>query len=278
LINSYLKTFKQLLNPLIYTPMVFVMIVLLIVQTITNDFLENLFIEFLINEDILVSSPLAILLNNIPAILIILASFFVILYATILGALVLVRVAKEKDLITSINDTVLDFFKGLGVSFYFMISLVIFIVFGFLIISGLEIIYNLIQDALINYIISFFILPPILFLIATVILIKTIFVLPALIDNNLRESISKAFLFTNGRLIKTTIFLISLLVIYLIIQNIMYELIKFLPAPQLNFYILIFSEIFLNTMFFLAISNYYFNETSQKEEIVKKEFKFRKRK
>lgn len=249
---------KIVFNPLTLLPFTALTIFGILFSEIIFSLNDKLITDFILNYEMLEGSNiLFIVLTQYPielflTIIITLMSF-VILIITILS---ITRIAKKENIIDAIDNSIRDWKKATFLAFYsalvFFLYLIILIIIGFIfqLVEGL---LPLLQNSL-----TLILFPIIMVGGMILILTKTIFVIPAIIEMNLKRAIQESWSFTNDKFWSVFILIIILMIISAIIGFMSVILVQILGS---NFELIInyAADIIASTFFILAIAYYYYS-------------------
>jgi hypothetical protein len=258
LLESLKKAFLAIITkPIILFSMLIATLASIISMNITNFVIERPLSEMLYHMDVFMTSDLiAIMLDRyLFELIIMLASGFIVFFISIIAFISLARFAKGESFSDAINNSVLNIKKSLSLTFFiFVCGFVVFIIFQ-IILFILNIIYSFLPEE-INYYIALFIFPILMIILIVTIFTKIVFVVPALIENNIRDAIKKSWEFTNERFWNSFLYIIIVFLIGTIVLSFFNNVGILLNIGTILTPI---GEIISMTFIGLALSYYYFN-------------------
>ncbi len=258
IVNSLKKTVQTMVSkPFIFLPMFIATIASLASMNLTSFVLEKPLSEMLLNIDIIMTSDLiAIMFNRyLFEFVIMILSGFVVFLISIIAFFILARFAKKENLVEAINSSIIEISKLLHLTFFvFVVGFLTFVVFQ-IFLFVLSIVNSFLPEE-INFYLTLFAIPIILALLIIIILTKLFFVMPALIDNKIKDSIKKSWDFTNDKFWNCFLYIIIVLFLGVIILSVFTNLgIIF----EIDFLFVPIGEIISMTFIGLALSYYYFD-------------------
>jgi hypothetical protein len=250
--------FKILFNPLTLIPVILVIIFSYFAAGLMSWAIERPLIDFILYyETYAESNLLFVVLTQYPLeILTMFVVGMINLVVTSIALLSVARIVKGDGIVDAINDSVLEWKKATALAFFLIITFFVGIV-AFLLLGA---IFNFISDLIpqsggILVIVAF---PIIMAIIYAIIILKLIFVIPALVKENVKKAFVKSWQFTDGKLLSTIIF-IALCVIIVYILMLLAENAALLMGESYEPLILSIGDIIATTFFGLAVSYYYYD-------------------
>ena len=252
IISNLITSFLQLIfKPKVWIPLLAMLIISVAVTQAMGVVLERPLIDTMLYPDTFPSETImSVFLTQYP--LEILTAIVMAFLMTVLGVIAFnstSRIAQGAKLIPAINDSMKEARKAVGLSIVFwgafLFALLILTLIG--VVTGISDIVGLILFAL-------------FVLIVFVIIVKTIFVLPALNENEIKEAFSKSWKFTQKRFWKTTLYLILVSLISLILGGAIYSGGLLLAGSIFELIILAIGETFTSVYFIVAITNYFYSK------------------
>lgn len=247
----------MLFNPIIFFPMLIATITSLFSMNLTSFVLERPLSEMIYYLDTFMTNDFLLLFLNkyLFEIFIMLASGFIVLAVSIIAFITLANYAKTNNLTLAINTSIENIGQSISLTFFiFIISTLVTILFS-LFITIMDLIYEVLPDQIIS-VLALIIIPIMLIILFTMFLTKLFFVIPATIDNNIKNAIKKSWDFTTDKFWKSFVFILVLLLIGFFIITIFTNLGLFF---ELSFITAPIGEIITMTFIGLALSYYYFN-------------------
>lgn len=259
ILKSLESTIKAcIFQPMVYLPMLIVTVISLVLTSFIGSVMERPIAEFMLNYDAFMTSNIVFifLTRYWLELIIVFISIFVTLFVTIVAFFAIAKFVSGKGIIDSIDFSV----KNFGKNFYFTIFA---FVVGFLALFAfyvLDIIFNVIYSVMpseVNSLLSLIIFPLLVIVLVVIFITKLGFVLPALLDNKIKDAIKVSWEFTNDKFWSAFLFIIITLglslLIYLIFSNIglFFDLILIFDS---------IGNIISMSFFALAISYYFFNK------------------
>jgi hypothetical protein len=230
------------------------MLILLIVSgaaTVVNSWaLERPFTDFVLYYDSVPTDNLVgVMLANYPIELTVMFVMGAVLSVIgMMGMLAIVRLAKGEKIVEAINDSVKDWKKALAITIIFWAAFLI----GGVVFSAITMIGDL--NLLLGQILAL-----IFFIIVFVIIIKSVFAIPALSDKEAKKAIQESWKFTNKRFWGTVLIIILALLIAFI-GNFAITQLGILLGGLLELPLAIIGEAFGTTYFIVAITNYFYQK------------------
>ncbi len=252
IVSNLVTSFLQLIfKPKIWIPLLAMLIISLAVTQAMSIVLEQPMLDIIIYPDMFPSeNMLSIFLTQYP--IQILVSIVMAFFMTVLGIVafsITAKISQGAKLIPAINNSMKEIRKAIGIAIVFwgalLFTLFILTIIG--VIMGISELVGLI-------------LLLIFAIIILLVIIKTIFVIPALNENEIKEAFNKSWKFTQKRFWKTTLYLILVGLISLIIGVIIYSASSLLTGNILELIILTIGETFTSVYFITAITNYFYSK------------------
>lgn len=221
------------------------------ITLLMSSILERPMIDIILYPDLFPSEAImGVFLTEYP--FEILLSIVMAFAMTTLGVVALsstARIAQGEKLVKSINKSMKEIRKALGVAIVFWGAL-IFALFTLTMIGVVTGINDLIG----------FILFIIFLIIIFVILVKTVFVIPALSNKELKEAFKESWKFTQKRFWKALLFVLLSLLISAILGTIIYSIGLALSGTIVELVILAIGETITSLYFIVAITNYFYSK------------------
>jgi hypothetical protein len=173
----------------------------------------------------------------------------------IIGIFSITRTAKKESIIDAIDNSIKDWKKAFSLAFYAGVIFFLWIVGMFLVVNIIQLIESIITP--LQGILMLFLFPIILFGGLALILTKTIFVIPAIIEMNLKKAIQESWSFTNKKFWNVFLFIIIIMIITSIIGFIGIILTQIIGV-EFEMVITYAADIISSTFFVLAIAYYYY--------------------
>ncbi len=258
IVYSLKKTLeKMIFNPLVFLPGIALTIFGIFLSELFFTIIDKPLTDFILNYEVLVESNiLFIILTQYPIeLLLTLGLGLISMTVLVIMIFSIARFAKKESIMDAINTSISEWKKALTLGFYGIVVLFVGTVLMFIIGYLFEIIEAIITP--LQGILSLIVFPIILFGGMALILTKTIFVLPAIIDTNLKKAIQESWTFTNKKFWKALLLIIILLIASLII-GLIGEMITAMVGADFEMILLYASDIIASTLFVLAISYYYY--------------------
>ncbi len=259
ILKSLESTVKTcIFQPMVYLPMLIVTVISLVLTSFIGSVLERPIAEFMLNYDAFMTSNIIFifLTRYWLELIIVFISVFVTLFVTIAAFFAIAKFVSGKGVVDAIDFSV----KNISKNFYFTVFAFII---GFLALFAfyiLDIIFNMIYSVMhseINSFLSLIIFPLLVIILVVIFVTKLGFILPALLDNKIKDAIKVSWEFTNNKFWSAFLFILIILglslLIYLIFSNIglFFDLILIFDS---------IASITSMSFFALAISYYFFNK------------------
>jgi len=251
IISNIITTFIQVIfRPQIILPILAFLIAGEALLTVTGVMIDKTVMDFYLYEGTLPSENLVgYFLFTYPLefiSMIVLATIMMII--STMAMICVTKMAKGESLIDSINESVLEVKKSTGIAVLFWSGLVI-AAFAWSLISSV---------ASLNSALGTF-LGLIFLLLLGFILIKLVFVFPALAENDLKKAFKKSWEFTENKFWKALLFIIIALFISASIANLLaYAGFLMGELPEMVFTII--AQAFNVCFFTAAITNYFYSK------------------
>jgi len=252
------STKTLILRPYILLPMLIVSIISYLLIEATAGLFERYFTDLLLYGDVISEfDPIIFIISNYPVeLILLLISGIVMLFATVSAIIMIAKFCDEKGFVESINSTVMEWKRNLGLVIFGVIVLFLFFVILFAI-SGIFDWINNITAGFFGPIIYYIIIPIILLFLVLLFAIKLAFVIPIFAQGEkIKEAIQKSWEATN----KTSLNVLVYVLILIVITFLIYQLFMFLSLNIIELEIVLLSagEIISTTFFVLGISYYYY--------------------
>ena len=252
IVSNLITSFLQLIfKPKIWIPLLAMLIISLAVTQAMSIILQQPMLDIILYPDAFPSETImSVFLTQYP--LEILLSVVMAFCMTVLGMVAFsstCRISQGTGLILAVNESMKEIRKAIGISIIFwgafLFALLILTIIGVL--TGINDIFGLVLLLLFMLVIA-------------LIIIKTIFVIPALNENEIKEAFSKSWKFTQKRFWKATLYLILVALISLIVGGAIYSLGLLLAGNILELLVLAIGETFASVYFIAAITNYFYSK------------------
>lgn len=248
---------KIVFNPLTLLPLTALTIFGIFISDFIFGINDRLITDIILNYEVFEESNiLFILITQYPIELILtLLTGLVGLTLVLIAVFSIIRTAKKESIIDAIDNSIKDWKKAITLAFYTGITLFLWTIGMFILINLFQLIESLITP--LKGILILFIFPIILFGSMALILTKTIFVLPAIIDMNLKKAIQESWNFTNKKFWNAFLFIIILMIISAAL-GFLGVIITQIVGADFELVINYGIEIVSSTFFILAIAYYYY--------------------
>ena len=250
--SNLITSFLQLIfKPKVWVPLLAMLIISLAMTQFMSVVLEGPMSDIILYPDTFPSENImSVFLTQYPVeILVAIAAAFLM---TVLGVIAfnsITRIVQGSGLISSINESMIESRKAFGIAIVFwgafLFALFCLTIIG--VITGISDIIGLILFILFAIIIF-------------VVIVKTIFVLPALNDNEIKPAFIKSWKFTQKRFWKATLYIFLAGLVSLIIGSVIYSAGLFFAGSIIELIILAIGETFTSLYFIVAITNYFYSK------------------
>jgi hypothetical protein len=249
--NLFASLMQVIFKPKLVLPAIAVLLVSVALTAISGWALERPFADLVLYYDTIPQDNLlGLLIFNYPLeISSILVVGFVMVIATMIGMLSIARMAKKAGLVNAVNDSILEWRKCFSAAIVLYAYLIILLVFASFASWLSEI--NSVLSIIATIIIA---------VIAFVSIVKIIFIIPALIDKEIKKAIQESWKFTDKRFWRALIFTLIAAAIAWILWMILFQIGIFageafeLPLNALG-------ESVALAYFTAAITNYFYSKT-----------------
>jgi len=262
-LEMIVSSLKQTLTKILFNPFTLIPVILVVIfnnfsGSIITSIIERPLIDFILYyETYSESNLLFIVLTQYPVeILLLLGIGALNLVISSIALMALARIAKGDGIIDAINDSVLDWKKALALAFFIFIAIFLGIVSFFLLGS----IFNFIADLIpqIGAILLLIVFPLVITILGLLIAVKTLFIIPALIKDNLKKAIQKSWKFTDNKYWTTFVYLLAIAIVVYIVAFITQNA-SLMLGEEYELIIFSIGDVIATTFFGLAVSYYYYN-------------------
>ncbi len=252
IVSNLVTSFLQLIFKLkVWIPLLGMMLISLAVTQAMSLILQAPLIDITLYPDLFPSETImSVFLTQYPVE--ILSAILMAFLMTALGVIAFIstaKIAQGTKLIPAINESMMEIRKAIGVTIVFwgafLFALLILTIIG--VITGISDLIGLILFIL-------------FMIILFVIIVKTVFVIPALSENEVKEAFAKSWKFTEKRFWKATLYLILVAIVSLLAGNLIAYISSLIAGNVLELIILAIGEIFTSLYFIVAITNYFYSK------------------
>jgi hypothetical protein len=252
IVSNLVTSFLQLIfKPKIWVPLLAMLVISLAVTQAMSIILEQPMLDIILYPDMFPSENImSVFLTQYP--IQILSSLVMAFLMTVLGIVALsstARMSQGEGLISAINNSMKEIQKAIGIAIIFWATLL----FALLILTIIGAIAGI--SEIIGLILLF-----IYMIIILLILIKTVFVFPALNENEIKEAFKKSWIFTQKKFWKATLYLVLVGLISIIVGGIIYSAGLLFAGNILELVILAIGETFTSVYFIVSITNYFYSK------------------
>ena len=252
------STKTLVLRPYILLPMLIVSIISYLIIEATAGLFERYFTDLLLYGDVVSQfDPLFFIITNYPIeLILLLISGIIMLLVTVSAFIMISKFSNNKSFAESINSTVMEWKRNLGLVIFGAIVLFLFFIIWF-VVTGVLDWFNNITTGVLGPIIYYIIIPIVTLVLVVLFAVKLAFVIPAFAnDEKVKNAIQKSWEVTNNSFWNALAFILILVIItYLISQLFLFLSLNIL---ELEIVLLSAGEIISATFFALGISYYYY--------------------
>ena len=248
--NLFTTLLQVITKPYFLLPAIIVLLFSAGTSMITTSAIERPMIDFILYPDMIPSDNVfgIMLANYSPEIITVILSALLLSIVSIIAFMSVSRLSNGEKFVDAINESVADFMKA--------ISLTIILIFAFLV--AILLISAVLALSVLNSLISL-ILFAIALAIIFVVIVKVIFIIPALIENDAKKAIEETWKYTNKRFWRTIVLTLLSGAIGIAGTLIIIQIgIVLGSAFELPFSIL--GESFGSTYFIASITNYFYSK------------------
>ncbi|MGI6589608.1 MAG: glycerophosphoryl diester phosphodiesterase membrane domain-containing protein [Candidatus Iainarchaeum sp.] len=249
--NLFASLMQLVFKPKIWIPLLGMLIISTATTLAMSFVLQGLILDVTIYSSVLEAQPVfSVLLTQyfFEILLVLVLTFFM----SVLGVISFMstsRIAQGESLVKAINKSMNEYQKALGIALVFWGVFILMIFLG-TILSLVARVNEIIAIALVG----------ILFVVLVVVLVKTVFTLPALNKNELRNAIKSSWTFTNNKFWKSTGYLLLVGIILIIFGSIFYQIELIIQGHVIELIVLALFETFPSLFFISAITNYFYSK------------------
>jgi len=246
------------LKPYVLIPMLIVTIFGYLINEVTISLLEGYLTDIILyGESLAQIDPIFYILGTYPIeVLLLIISGIIMLFVTTVAFVSIAKISNKKSFVESINSSVMEWKRNLGMVIFGVIVFFLFFVIFFGILYVLDWI-DTITGGIIGPLIYLVLLWIIFIVLAIIFTVKLSFTLPAFAQGEkVRDAIQRSWEMTNTAFWNALAFVIILTVIAFLIYQIFYILT--LSFLELEIVLISLGEIISMTFFALGISHYYY--------------------
>jgi hypothetical protein len=249
--NLFASLIQIIFKPKIVVPAIAVLLVSVALTAVNGWALERPFVDLVLYYDTIPQDNLiGLLLINYPMeIASILIIGFIMMVATIIGVLSIARMARKAGLVDAINDSVSEWKKSFAAAIVFYAYLIILL--------GLMSLASWLSE--INALLSV-IAVIVIAIIAFVSLVKVIFIVPALIDKEIKKAVQESWRFTNKGFWRGLVFTLLAAGIAWVLWMILFQ-IGIFAGEAFEIPMNALGESVALAYFIAAITNYFYSKT-----------------
>jgi len=252
------STKTLVLRPYILLPMLIVSIISYLLIEATSGLFERYFTDLLLYGDVISEfDPIVFMITNYSVeLILILISGIIMIFATVCAIIMIAKFCNGKGFVESINGTVMEWKRNLGIVIFGVIVFFLFFAILFAVTGVLDW-FNNITAGVLGPLIYYIILPIVMLILTVLFAVKLSFVIPAFADGEkVKGAIQKSWEITNDSFWNALVFVLILVIIaFLVSQIFLFLSLNFI---ELEIVLLSLGEIISTTFFVLGISYYYY--------------------